>query len=233
MMDIMTQHNTIEQAAASARPFDAAIYFQTTEFTCGPAALMMAMGTLDTAYTPDRLEELKIWREANLIYMGDGHAGCGPYGLACAAIKRGYNVDIYEHKAENLFSPWTNNQEEARAQALLESHDRKKALRRGCRIVDEPLSKDLISKLIKENKQLITLTSKDLEGHWVIVHDILDSNVFIIDPYKAGKEKLHSPFHTDSGRNFIRYANFDTWIKYGPHDSTVLIALSRKAEKTG
>ncbi|MCB9989925.1 MAG: peptidase C39 family protein [Rhodospirillales bacterium] len=229
----MTQDKTIEQAAASARPFDAAIYFQTTEFTCGPAALMMAMGALDPEYKPDRLEELKIWREANLIYMGDGHAGCGPHGLACAAIKRGYDAEIYEHKTDNLFGPWTNNEEEARVQNLLAAHDRKKALRRGCRISEEPLTKALITRLIAEGRQLITLTSKDLEGHWVIVHDLIDNNVFIIDPYKAEKEELKSRYRTDSGRNFIRYADFDSWIKYGPHDSTVLIALSRNEQNPG
>lgn len=212
----------------SARPFAADIYFQTTEFTCGPAALLMAMAALDPAYKPSRLEELKIWREANLIYMGDGQAGCGPHGLAVAAIRRGYDAAIYEHHAENLFTPWTNTEEEAKVQAMLAADDRKKAERRGCKIEECPLTKDLIADLIAQDKQLITLTSRGMEGHWVLLHDLIGNDVFVIDPYKAKKEELSSPYHTDSGRNFIRYADFDEWIKYGPKDSTVLLALSKK-----
>ena len=43
--------------AHSARPFSPDIYFQTTEFTCGPATLMMAMAALDPQYKPGRLDE--------------------------------------------------------------------------------------------------------------------------------------------------------------------------------
>ncbi len=213
----------------SERPFAPEIYFQTTEFTCGPATLMMAIAALDSTYQPSRLEELKIWREANLIFMGDGQAGCGPHGLASAAAKRGCDVEIYEHEAEDLFRPWTNSEEEARVQSLLAADDRKKALRRGCRIYSHELDKQLISRLLAEGKQLITLTSREAEGHWVIVHDLIDNTVFVIDPYKAEKEELDSPYHTDCGENIIRYADFDDWIRYGPKNSTTLLALSKKA----
>lgn len=218
-------------AHASARPFAPEIYFQTTEFTCGPATLMMAMAALDPAYAPNRLDELKIWREANLIFMGDGHAGCGPHGLACAAIKRGYDAEIYEHEAEHLFQPWTNSGEEARVQRLLAADDRKKALRRGCRIIARRLTKELIRELLAQNKQLITLTSKGVEAHWVMVHDFIDNNVFVIDPYKASGPEQNAPYRTDSGRSFIRYVDFDEWIRHGPKNSSVLLALGKK--KTG
>lgn len=218
-----------EEFLHSNRPFGPNLYFQTTEFTCGPAVLMMALAALDPSYTPNRLDELKIWRETNLIYMGNGHAGCGPHGLACAAIKRGCTAEIYEHNAGNLFKPWTNSEEEAIIQTMLAIDDRKKALRRGCVIQEHPLTKELIKKLVAEGKQLISLTSQELEAHWVIVHDIIDDNVFVIDPYRAKKHEPDNPFHADSGRKFIQYANFDEWIKYGPKNSTVLIALSKKA----
>src|SRR5690606_8536687 len=44
-------------------------YAQTTEFTCGPSALMMAMRTLDPQFPLDRSQELRIWREATTIFM--------------------------------------------------------------------------------------------------------------------------------------------------------------------
>ena len=67
-------------------------YQQTLDFTCGPAALMMAMHALDDSVPMDRTFELRLWREATTIFMTSGHGGCGPYGLALAAANRGFDV---------------------------------------------------------------------------------------------------------------------------------------------
>ena len=65
-------------------------YRQTLEFTCGPAALMMAMKALDKRLRLDRRLELRLWRELTMIFMTSGHGGCGPHGLALAAWRRGF-----------------------------------------------------------------------------------------------------------------------------------------------
>ncbi len=58
-------------------------YPQTTEFTCGPSALIMAMAALDEQQTLNTLEELKIWREATTIFMLAGHGGAAPTAWHC------------------------------------------------------------------------------------------------------------------------------------------------------
>jgi len=78
-------------------------YQQTTEFTCGPACLMMAMAALDANYHPSRSDELKLWREATTIYMTSGHGGCGPHGLALAAWRRGYRARVFVNQHGPLF----------------------------------------------------------------------------------------------------------------------------------
>lgn len=70
-------------------------YQQTLGFTCGPAALMMAMKALDDSMTLDRRLELRIWREATSVFMTKGHGGCGPYGLALSAYHRGFDVEYF------------------------------------------------------------------------------------------------------------------------------------------
>ena len=65
-------------------------YPQTTDFTCGPACLLMAMGALQPARVLERREELQIWREATTVFMTSGHGGCSPQGLALAAWRRGF-----------------------------------------------------------------------------------------------------------------------------------------------
>ncbi len=70
-------------------------YEQTLEFTCGASALMMAMKALQPDLYLNRTLELRIWREANTIFMTSGHGGCGPFGLALAARQRGFDVAIF------------------------------------------------------------------------------------------------------------------------------------------
>ena len=60
-------------------------YQQTTEFTCGPAALIMAMQALNKKTQADRSMKLQLWREATTIYMTSGHGGSSPHGLELAA----------------------------------------------------------------------------------------------------------------------------------------------------
>lgn len=70
-------------------------YRQTTDFTCGPACLMMAMRALDDSVELDRRTELRLWRESTSIFMASGHGGSGPYGLALAAHARGFRVELF------------------------------------------------------------------------------------------------------------------------------------------
>ena len=55
-------------------------YGQTTDFTCGPSSLIMAMKALRPSVRADRGLELQLWREANIIFSGasGGHSGDGP-----------------------------------------------------------------------------------------------------------------------------------------------------------
>lgn len=63
-------------------------YRQTTEFTCGPVAVLTAMHRLGIAPEPTRDEELQMWREATIA------VACEPYGLALAAERRGAHPTI-------------------------------------------------------------------------------------------------------------------------------------------
>lgn len=76
---------------------------QHTPFTCGPAAIMMAMAGLDPAYQPDLTEELRLWRETTTIFMTSGHGGCHPLGLALAATKRHFQAEVWISKGGPLF----------------------------------------------------------------------------------------------------------------------------------
>ena len=78
-------------------------YQQTTEFTCGPASLLMAMNNQNSDIAMSQESELDIWREATTIFMTSGHGGCHPIGLALAANKRGFETSVFLNTQEPLF----------------------------------------------------------------------------------------------------------------------------------
>ncbi|MBW5413209.1 GNAT family N-acetyltransferase/peptidase C39 family protein [Pseudomonas sp. MAG002Y] len=86
-------------------------YRQTTDFTCGPASLLMAMGALEPGRPLERWEELRLWREATTIYMTAGHGGCGPHGLALAARRRGFRVKLQVNTRGPLFLEGVRSEE--------------------------------------------------------------------------------------------------------------------------
>jgi ribosomal protein S18 acetylase RimI-like enzyme len=75
---------------------DAPPYFhQTTEFTCGPACIMMALGWADRTFSPAPALEFALWRQATTIFSGAGPGGCEPYGLAVTLARHGLRPEIY------------------------------------------------------------------------------------------------------------------------------------------
>jgi hypothetical protein len=205
------------------------LHFQTTDFTCGPACLMMAMAALDENFTPCPVEELILWREASLIMQGDGPAGCGPYGLARAAMRRDFTVDVYEYKAANIITDLSRKPEEKKILGTITRHDRVSAIAEGCRIHDEMVTYELLARLTAEGRQVIALTFAHEDGHWVVIDDVRGGKIGVLDPNKATPEELESgPYWTDRGRNHITEGDIPHWMQYGPRRSSVLVVLSRK-----
>ena len=95
-------------------------YAQTLDFTCGPAALMMAMRALNPALKLDRRLELRLWREATTIFMTSGHGGCGPYGLALAAARRGHAVELLVRDSGVAFFDSVRSEEKKRVMRLVQ-----------------------------------------------------------------------------------------------------------------
>ncbi|WP_041522101.1 GNAT family N-acetyltransferase/peptidase C39 family protein [Gilvimarinus agarilyticus] len=78
-------------------------YPQTTEFTCGPAAAIMAMQALRPNSRFSRIDEINLWREATTVYMTRGHGGCSPHGLALALYQRGFEVRLLQSSGQVAF----------------------------------------------------------------------------------------------------------------------------------
>ena len=161
-------------------------YQQTTDFTCGPASLMMAMKTLQPDYVTSRHEELQIWREATTIFMTAGHGGCSPHGLALSAWRRGFNVTLYVNQQE---APFLDSVRDAQKKAIIQLvHEDFLAQINKTRIklYVKALESSELDRILHSGAPVVALIStwrlnRNKSPHWVYVADSDDEFVYIND----------------------------------------------------
>ncbi len=163
-------------------------YAQTLEFTCGPAALMMAMKALRPGMALDRTLEMRLWREATTIFMTAGFGGCGPLGLALAARRRGFAVDVHVSDPVDLFVDAIRGEEKREVVRLVQADFLHEIIAEGVRLSREWPSVDTIAAAMESGGIPIVLISSyrlmgDKEQHWVVVSGISGPIVYLHDPY--------------------------------------------------
>lgn len=162
-------------------------YQQTTEFTCGPSSLMMAMAKLASDVELNQALELDIWREATTIYMTSGHGGCHPYGLALAAHKRDFEVLIYVNLAGPLFIGGVRSQHKKDIMQAVENQFRQQVELANIEVRFTDISPEDIEFHIRQGASVISLISTyqldDKKApHWVCVTEVDEDYLYVHDP---------------------------------------------------
>ena len=162
-------------------------YGQRTEFTCGPAAAMMAMAGLDPSYTPNASDELALWREATTIFMTSGHGGCHPIGLALALQKRGFNCEVYLNQSGTLFIDSVRNPKKKRVMEQVDTDFRQEAAEHGLRIVEQDFTQGQCQHWLEQGALVLLLISTyRLDGkkvpHWVTLTGMDSECFYVHDP---------------------------------------------------
>lgn len=162
-------------------------YQQTTDFSCGPAALMMAMKTLNQEYEMGLHEELQIWREATTIFMTSGHGGCSPHGLALSAWQRGFQVKVYINKPG---PPFIDGVRDPNKKAVIERvhEDFMEQIRNtDIDLYVEDISPEELRQILRSGRAIITLIStwrlnRNKAPHWVFIAEADEHFIYINDP---------------------------------------------------
>ena len=159
---------------------------QTTEFTCGPACLMMALAWAQPQRKLEPGLEFRLWREATTIFMTAGHGGCGPYGLAVALKRRGLLPEIYVNRPGPYFLDTVRSDNKRRVMRLTQTDFKREAEALGIRSHMTPLSESVLMRAFDDGAVAIVLVSGyqmrrsrvphwvfafGHEGHYVLVHD--------------------------------------------------------------
>ncbi|WP_448211575.1 peptidase C39 family protein [Colwellia sp. MEBiC06753] len=203
-------------------------YQQTTEFTCGPAALMMAMATIEPNVEVNQTVELDIWREATTIFMTSGHGGCHPLGLGLAAKKRGFNAEVYINTDAVLFVDGVRT--EAKKQILTAVHqqflEQAQHQQVGIHYLDISATQ-VKDELAQGNAVLLLISTYRLDRkkapHWVTVTAMDDHCIYIHDPYPMTDN--HLAF--DCQYVPIALADFDKMSVFGSNKLRTAVIIKR------
>ena len=170
---------------------DIPFYSQSTEFTCDPACLMMALKYFYSEIELSKELEFDIWREA----YGIGIPGCMPQGLAYSTLLRKLNATLICKKenlvemSEKLAAGENKEITLFTSQTLL-----KKAIDIGLNLFDKsPNLEDIENALSKNQIPIVMVNMKLLHNidspHWIIVSGMNKENLWINDPYnKNGRD---------------------------------------------
>ncbi|MEZ5583381.1 MAG: GNAT family N-acetyltransferase/peptidase C39 family protein [Candidatus Competibacteraceae bacterium] len=163
-------------------------YQQTLDFTCGPACLMMAMKTLDPALELNRTLELRLWRESTTIFMNTGHGGCGPYGMALSAYRRGFDLEIYVNETDVFLVDSVRSAEKKEVMRLVQDDFIAEierlpiALHQGSLGVD-----DLQAKFETGGIPVVLISSYRIYGerfpHWLVITGFDEHYIYAHDPF--------------------------------------------------
>lgn len=128
---------------------------------------MTALQAVCPDYCPADVDEFLIWREANTVFMGDGHPGCSPYGLGLAAVRRGARITIWISQREHLFAETVQDPYQRHAMALVERHDFTAAGNASVPIIEKNF---LVPEVLGRPENAVLLLVRDAEGadyHWI------------------------------------------------------------------
>lgn len=160
---------------------------QSTPFTCGPAALMMAMSGVSKDYIPSRHEELQIWREATTIFMTSGHGGCHPLGLALAAQQRGLTAEVWINTRNPLFVDSVRDANKKRIIEMVHADYLEQARATGLKIHYSDIKQERLISALRHNAiPVVMISTWRLDGkkapHWVTVSGYDSECLYVHDP---------------------------------------------------
>lgn len=183
----LRMHKRIRRAPVEGHYQEVPWYPQSTEFTCGPASLLMGMASLNPNSECSLTHELDLWREATTIFMTSGHGGCHPLGLGLAAVKRGFKAQVHLSTNEPLFLDGVRSDHKKAILRQVHQQFVAEADAVGVQVVYDAIALPEIEQAVAEGAAVLVLVSTfRLDGkkapHWVVLTGIDDDCLFVHDP---------------------------------------------------
>ncbi|MCP5419065.1 MAG: GNAT family N-acetyltransferase/peptidase C39 family protein [Gammaproteobacteria bacterium] len=206
-------------------------YQQTLDFTCGPACLMMAMKTLDPDLELNRTLELRLWREATTIFMNTGHGGCGPYGMALSAFRRGFELEIYVNETGVFLVNSVRSPEKKEVMRLVQEDFVAEIERLPIALHQGSLGVDALQEKFEEGGiPVVLISSYRIYGerfpHWVIVTGFDEHYIYAHDPFV---DEEQGETVTDCINIPIARREFQRMARYGKAAQKAVLILRKSS----
>ncbi len=178
---------------------------------------MMAMRALDRTQRIDRAHELQLWREANTVFMGQGHPGSSPYGLALAAWRRGFKPALWLSRRGPFMLKYQEQADRRKVSALMQREDEKlvKAAKLPVEIRKWTIA-DLSEAMQAGAIPLVLVSTRLFHGdngpHWVAVSGIDAEHVTVNDPWITKRKRQTARSQTARAAthaDFMKMASYD------------------------
>ena len=226
--DAIRMQKTIYKADDTQMARSLLWYQQTTEFTCGPASLMMAMHHERPVSVPAQETEIDIWREANTVFMTSGHGGTHPFGLAVSAVKRDYAAQVLLNSREVLFIDGVRSEHKKNIMTVVHLRFLRQANELGVVIEYQDPSIAWMQKVMADGYTVLVLIStyrmdKKKAPHWVAVTHIDARCVFVHDPDVSDDQEPLDCQHVP-----IALEDFDKMAGFGKRKLKTAIAIKPK-----
>ena len=214
-------------ASKSVKPEVYPWYQQTTDFTCGPSALMMAMCALNNRYEMTQEKELSLWRTATTIFMMSGHGGCHPVGLALAASSEGYIAKVVINQDVPLFVDGVRDGNKKAIVENVEWQFMAEAREKGIAVAISDWPMDVIDQTLKAGGAVICLIStyafdKKKVPHWVAITSCDPHCYYLHDPDASDGQPVEYQHIPVAREDFLRLAS------YGTRKVRTLVLLKKK-----
>lgn len=169
------------------KPRELCFYPQSTEFTCGPACLLMAMRQSDASTELSQIAELNLWREATTIYMTTGHGGCSPHGLALALHKRGFVTQLRTSSEETPFLQSVRDTQKKQVVEGIHQDFLKQIATAGIPVSTTPLEVEELKQFLRDGFMVVMLIStyqlnRNKAPHWIWLVHMDEHYAYINDP---------------------------------------------------
>lgn len=203
-------------------------YEQTTEFSCGPASLMMAMAALNPEIELKQELELDLWREATTVFMTSGHGGCHPIGLALAAARRGFNAEVLLNQETPLFVDSVRDENKRHIISLVHDQFVERAKQHQVALHYRDVTQNDIKTWLDEGAGVLVLIStyrmnSRKAPHWVSICAMDDVCLYVHDP---DPDDVQSPL--DCQYMPIARADFDKMSAFGRERLRTAVVIRAK-----
>jgi hypothetical protein len=146
---------------------------QSTEITCGPAALLMVLERLGLCSRPDRSKEIDLWRQATTM------PGCDPYGLALAAARIGATPEVTASVSGTMFNQPGEPAWQRAMRDLVQQEFRDRARDAGVTARVEDFGVGELRRQVASGRLVMLLIDEALMHgaavpHWIVAHGHLD-----------------------------------------------------------